>query len=346
MSLINLHSLGITSSLQFIDNSVSDIAGYLPIQSPSAPKPPFSAIYAFGDSLSDAGNDYLYTSGKLPNLPPYTGPQVPVSPPYDQGHFSNGPTWVEDLSQSLGLGRLAPSLSPPGTPNATDFAFGHAETGSTALHTATPGDLDSAGPLSQLAMFEAAYPTPKPDALYTLTIGSVDVFDAISAFPKAPLNALSAMHSSVANVDNFVEQIAAHGGKNFLVLNVPDLGKTPAYTSEGSAASHLASALSALFDQELSVSLKSIAAHDHLNMDIVDTFGLLDKGIANPALFGFKNVTDPVWTGNNYDPNSGYLRATTPAAQNRYLFWDGVHPTEGGHLVLAGAAAASLGHVA
>ena len=341
MSLINLDSLGVASSLRFIGNSISDVFGYIPTHSPPAPTPPFGAIYAFGDSLSDAGNDYIYTG--QPSSP---GPQVPVSPPYYQGHFTNGPTWVEDLSQSLGLGNLAPSLSSAGTSNATDFAFGHAETGSTPLHAATAGDLYAPAQTSQLAMFEAAVPTPKPNALYTLTIGSVDVFDAISAFPSTPLKALASLQTAVTNVDKFVSAVAADGGKNFLVLTVPDLGKIPAYTSEGPAASYLASALSALFDQELSVSLRSIAAHDHLTMDIVDTYSLLDKGIANPAKFGFKNVTDPVWTGNYSDPNSGQLRTTTPAAQNKYLFWDSVHPTAAGHQVLAGAALASLGQIA
>ena len=46
----------------------------------------YTALFAFGDSLSDAGNDYLIDGGT-----------DPVSP-YYQGHFSNGLTWVEDLS--------------------------------------------------------------------------------------------------------------------------------------------------------------------------------------------------------------------------------------------------------
>ena len=51
----------------------------------------YTALFAFGDSLSDAGNDYLID-----------GHTDPVSP-YYQGHFSNGLTWVEDLSHMLGF---------------------------------------------------------------------------------------------------------------------------------------------------------------------------------------------------------------------------------------------------
>jgi phospholipase/lecithinase/hemolysin len=49
---------------------------------------PFSAIYAFGDSLSDVGNAFIFTS--LPG----NGPVEPA-PPYVNGQFSNGPVWVQ-----------------------------------------------------------------------------------------------------------------------------------------------------------------------------------------------------------------------------------------------------------
>lgn len=50
------------------------------------------AIYAFGDSLSDVGNIYAYTSVNTP-------PAYPASP-YVNGQFSNGNVWVQDLAGS------------------------------------------------------------------------------------------------------------------------------------------------------------------------------------------------------------------------------------------------------
>ena len=47
----------------------------------------YTTLFAFGDSLSDAGNDWIVD-----------GHTDPVAP-YYQGHFSNGLTWVEDLSK-------------------------------------------------------------------------------------------------------------------------------------------------------------------------------------------------------------------------------------------------------
>ncbi len=86
----------------------------------SGPASAYTTLFAFGDSLSDAGNLYILSNHLAP------------APPYVGGHFSNGPTWVEDLSVKLGLGTLTPSLS-----GGTDFAVGGATTGS-----ASPIDLD------------------------------------------------------------------------------------------------------------------------------------------------------------------------------------------------------------
>jgi phospholipase/lecithinase/hemolysin len=95
--------------------------------------PSYSAVYAFGDSLSDAGNVSITTSA--------AGATEPVSPPYYKEQygpisgnvFSNGPTWVQDLSIALGLGTLAPSLA-----GGTDFAYGGAETGTTPQNASDP----------------------------------------------------------------------------------------------------------------------------------------------------------------------------------------------------------------
>ena len=116
----------------------------------------YKTLFAFGDSLSDAGNDWIVD-----------GHTDPVSPYYN-GHFSNGKTWVEDLSKKLGLGTLTPSLA-----GGHDFAFGGAETGPTAIEGANPGDL-----LGQVAQYGLRYPQYQ-GALYTLDIGGNDIIKAL-----------------------------------------------------------------------------------------------------------------------------------------------------------------------
>jgi len=279
---------------------------------------PYSAIYAFGDSLSDAGNVYTATLHALP-----------VSPPYVGGYFSNGPVWVEDLAQSLGLPEPTPSLA-----GGTDFAYGGATTGAEPGSALNPTDLPG-----QLAAFAAQVPHPEANGLYTLWIGSNDVLDIANNAPSVQQTA--DISTAVTNEVNFISGLAALGARNLVLLDVPDLGKTPYEMARGTTAASNASSLSARYDQDLSAALKSLTATGALKIDLVDTYGLIDAVIANPSAYGFTNVTQPVWSGNFTNPHSGTL-AATGTAQNGYLFFDGLHPTAQAHALLAQAVSQSL----
>ena len=87
----------------------------------------YTSIFAFGDSLSDAGNLFSESEGTIPLAP------------YVDGHFSNGPTWVEDLSQMLGLGPMKPFLT---SNDGTNYAFGGAQTGTDRHQPAKPFEPD------------------------------------------------------------------------------------------------------------------------------------------------------------------------------------------------------------
>ena len=114
------------------------------------------------------------------------------------------------------------------------------------------------------------------------------------------------VRQAVGNEISFLKDLAADGAKNFVILNVPDLGKTP--QEAGNAAT--ASKLSALYDSDLKTALQGLVAADHLSIHLVDTYALIDQAVADPAKFGLKNVTTPVWTGNFENPFSGHLNAT------------------------------------
>ena len=109
------------------------------------------------------------------------------------------------------------------------------------------------------------------------------------------------------NIDIAINTLAGQGAKNFLIVTVPDLGKTPAALSLGAAGAAAASSLSAFFDNTLVnglssagiPSLANLAALDSLNLNVLDTYSLIDGITANPGLFGFSNVTQPCITGGN-----------------------------------------------
>jgi phospholipase/lecithinase/hemolysin len=294
------------SALSFLDSEVAlAIAKAVPVQPSSAPPGAlFSAIYAFGDSLTDAGNVSLATLGT-----------VPVSPPYDHV-FSNGPVWVQDLAQTLGLPAVGPSLS-----GGTDFAYGGADTGATPNHTVNPTDLPS-----QISQFTDQVASPQPNALYALWIGSNDVLD-ITNNVTSPTQQQTDVTDAVANEVTVIQSLAARGAQDFVVLNVPDLGKTP----QEQAHAATATALSTLYDTDLATAIQGLTASGALKIDLVDTFSLINQAIANPAAYGFTNVTDPAWTGTLTSASSGTLSSNAAS----YLFFDRLHPTAQAHALVA-----------
>lgn len=150
--------------------------------------------------------------------------------------FSNGPTWVQDLSIALSLGTLAPSLA-----GGTDFAYGGAETGSTPQNATEPEILAISLP-AQLTEFQTDIPKPSATALYTLSIGANDILDILSTPSLTAAQQTTDVNDAVANEISFVNQLVADGAKNLLVLNVPDLGKTPDVTSGAANGSNTPSA--------------------------------------------------------------------------------------------------------
>ena len=301
-----------------IDRDTLGLWGKLHFGAPAAPAATvYSRIYAFGDSLSDAGNDYVASQGVLPD------PLI-----YADGRFTNGRVWVQDLARDLHLAAVTPSLH-----GGTDFAYGGAEAGQEPLHSVLPVDLPA-----QLAQFAVQDTDSTSCEIYTLSIGGNDVIDAIGAYAGNPPGALADVQAAVSDETSFVAGLAADGARNFAILNVPDLGKTPEEAGNAAAATYL----STIYNQELASSLGSLGLADHLNIHLIDAFGLIDQAVADPQKFGLTNVTTPVWTGDYVNPLSGHLNAVGQAAQDKFLFFDHLHPTETGHLALASAALAAL----
>ena len=278
----------------------------------------FSTIYAFGDSLSDVGNVYLAKGGGEP------------ASPYVGGQFSNGPVWAQDLAGSLGLPALTPSLA-----GGTDYAFGGATTGSSFTNSSDVPNLEQ-----QVDTFLASPPSTPSDALYTFSIGANDLF-AILGGQTGGLTAAQAAGAAAQVVASEAADLAAAGAKKLVLFDVPDLGQTPGITALGSDASAAATALSAFFDQAV---LQDLAPVEAAGLSVYDlnTFALIDQAVQKPETFGFTNVTGPCW-GGGFDGSGGPLCSTDPAMQDTYLFWDGVHPTAAGHLLVADAALRAMG---
>ncbi len=266
----------------------------------------FSDVYIFGDSLSDTGNFYSLTQN-----------QIPVSPPYYNGRLSNGPLWIEYLQQDLGI-----------TPNpAYNFALAGATTGSTNTTSPLLPQLPLYGLQQQVNNFSTGV---DPNALYIVWAGSNDYVGGGITNPTIP----------VTNLSNSISELYNKGARNFLIPNLPDLGKLPG-VNNSPAASGLTT-LSLAHNQLLAGSLGNLSQTlSGVKIAPVDVYSLFNTAINNPQLHGFTNVTNACLPTNPLGVPAG-LPCTNP---DEYLFWDELHPTTKSHELIATVAAESLGMI-
>lgn len=280
--------------------------------------PTFGAIYAFGDSLSDAGNVYLATGGTDPGAP------------YFNGQFSNGPTWIQDLSVRLGLGPLAPSLA-----GGTDYAFGGATTGNASTEFAAVPDLNQQVGLFASTLAGGAAPS---SALYSVWIGGNDLFSILNggvagACAADPIGCAQAAAQSEATA---ISTLVGMGASHFLVPLQADLGSTPGLLAQGPIVAGAATALTEAYNAALVADLAGLAAAPGIDLTLLDTLSLEGGLIANPAAWGLTDVTDSCYVG----PETG--GGTVCANPDQYLYWDQVHPTAAVHALIAQAAERAL----
>ena len=276
----------------------------------------YTRLFAFGDSLSDAGNLFQATGSP--------------AAPYFMGHSSNGPTWVEDLSLQLSLGDLTPSLL-----GGNDFAFAGAQSGKTDANPDSLPGTTTANPTrmfdldAQVAAYHHVHLDPVPGALYALDIGANDIAAAFAVFPTNPLEIATVVSQAATNTIRAVTDLYKDGARDLLFYEVPDAGLTPLVF--GTPQQSVVSEITLTFDQAV---LAGLAALNPPGLKVFDLqmFGLFDDIVDDPMAFGFNPTTihDAC-----LDATTGTLCSTLPAVQNTYLFWDDLHPTERGHGIAA-----------
>lgn len=272
---------------------------------------PYSALYVFGDSLSDDGNNTL--AGVTDPTQTITGNSYIPSYTYASGVYSNGPVWATYYASMLGLS-LAPSLAGGG-----DYAFGGAT-------TATPGPGPGGFPYDlqqQAGMYlQKTGGSASASALYVVAGGGNDARATLTALAGAPAAAVpgliaAAAATFAANVSAIVAELQSAGAQHIVVWDTPNLGLAPAVVAAGggAAGSFLASAM----NNALAVALNGDTA-----VTTFDIFGLGTQLAADPGAFGLTNTTDA-------------CGAIAGANCGQYAYWDGIHPTTVTHQDIAQA---------
>ena len=261
----------------------------------------FSSFWVLGDSLSDPGNLFAATSAD-PGLDP-----TPVSPPYFEGRFSNGPVWAEAVADAFGAA---------GRPTG-NFAFGGAQAA-----TDDDGIPDLGKQIEALAGASASALGDRP--LAALWLGANDLFAGL-----ADLRPGSAVTDALASIRMGFGQLGALGFEDVVLLNLPDLGETPRLN--GTLADGPASVATRAFNDGLA----AIAADSPLTVETIDIEALFDALLSDPSAFGVLDARTPCLS-------PGTVPCSPEEARQR-AFFDTIHPNATIHEAVAAQAFAAIG---
>jgi outer membrane lipase/esterase len=285
----------------------------------SAAADPVKQLIVFGDSISDSGNHFI--AFREVSTRPFE--PEPVAPYLIGGfHFSNGPTWVEQLTLKLGIPKSgAPALLHPG--HFTNYAVGRARARAEA--PAFP-DFDLATQVNRfLGDFGGQAPS---DAVYVIWIGSNDIGDFLESGDQAILaQAGGAIAASV-------QTLAGAGARKFLVLNVPNPALTPLLAGFPDDVKLQVQFLTQMYNQGVAEGLALVQQGllamfgIQITIEHFDADATLSAIVDNPGQFGLTNATEPCLA-------FGVVVNVICKKPQHHLFWDGLHPTTAGHGILA-----------
>lgn len=301
----------------------------------SAQAGPYSAEYVFGDSLSDNGN--LAEAFYRQNFP---------NPPSYHDSFTNGPVAAEVLAGRLGLS-LTPSLFLTGFQDVFGLFGGpsyvagtnYAVAGATAAGTPLFGGIPGANLPQQVAAFGAhSGGVADPNALYFILSGGNDV-------RQAALNNLgtAGITTGVSNEISAIQLLINEGARNFMVVNVPNVGVIPEFTQDNPTKAAAATTLSQQFDTMLSAGLTGLTQPAGTKVNLFDLYTFNTNIVTNASAYGITNTTDRCFTSTPLSPAATAACGVNGANIASYFYWDAIHPTGKVQALAGNAIAAALG---
>ncbi|PWA60262.1 SGNH hydrolase-type esterase superfamily protein [Artemisia annua] len=324
-------------------------SNYAQPQAPAA-KPKPSALFVFGDSTVDAGNNNFIRTMMKSNFPPYGRDFVNHVP---TGRFTNGRLVSDFIASYTGVKDIVPAYLDPtlGIEDLmTGVTFASAGTGFDPM-TATLSSVISFEQQmeyfkeykSKIEMLIGKESTLEliTKAVFMISAGTNDFIvnyyglgEAVDQYIYP--NVTSYSNFLFQNVENFIKELINQGARKIAMVGLPPMGCLPeVITLNKDAATHGRKCV----EQMLSVAIEyNIILENKLKaMQTADTklyYADIYKPILDMIQFGESKLGfEEVSTG---CCGSGYIEAAmlcninSPICDDasKYVFWDSVHPTE------------------
>jgi phospholipase/lecithinase/hemolysin len=280
----------------------------------------YKNLVTFGDSLTDSGNNRLLK------------PDFYNTENYFGGAYSNGKIWAEYLAGKLGINNTyllanfvaSGSWNPPEGNVWYNNAFGGAETGT---KTIPPGLLNQVGIWANAGIKIPA------NSLCIVWIGGNNFLNWITDHSLNQDDSTEVTDKAVADIIQALSIITdtetGLAATDVLIMNLPNLGKTPANNGYfGNADTEYGTLVSSTFNSKLNDAFNAFeASHPSVKMFLADAYLFLEKAVENPQELGFNNTVGAALFETK--PEHGFNNV------DKYLFWDGVHPTTEAHEAIA-----------
>lgn len=286
------------------------LIGFVLVFSSAAHARIYQNIVAFGDSLSDHHG-----------LEAYLGLYDPVTNPTGSLEvWSNGDVWVEYLAAEWGAELDNNAISGA-------KSLGHVNENVQALSDS--GTLPQLGLVGQVDLFVASPPElDYGETLFTIWIGGNDLLEfgsgeSYTADPEVLIGDI------MTRISDSVVSLYAEGAVDFLIINLPDLGKTPAYNTRSVEEIAAVTAMAQLYNDALITTIESLETSlEAISIDLFDSFSYLTEIINTGA---FVDVTGSYMELDAEGEKTGNVNGDA----DDYLFWDGNHPMTRVHEMIA-----------
>ncbi|KAK4269025.1 hypothetical protein QN277_022234 [Acacia crassicarpa] len=306
------------------------------------------ALFVFGDSLFDVGNNNYINTTDQANFAPYGEKFFK----YPSGRFTNGRVIPDFIAEFAKLPLIQPYLFPGNRDyiDGINFASG----GAGALVETNQGlviDLKT-----QLSYFKRVIKVLRQErgdaetkslvagAVYLISIGSNDYL--------GPLSQNSSIISSyspekyvdmvIGNLTTVIKEMHNQGGRTFGFVNLGPLGCTPLVKallngSEGLCREEVSSIVN-LHNTALLVELQKLEKQlKGFKYSVLNFYDVGFDVISHPSKYGFKEASEACCGSGPY---RGYYNCGGKGYElcknaTEYVFFDAVHPTEGAYEIFS-----------
>ncbi|EPS67263.1 hypothetical protein M569_07514, partial [Genlisea aurea] len=296
------------------------------------------ALYIFGDSLVDVGNNNYLPMSILRGDYPFNGIDFPGKKP--TGRFSNGKNAADFVAEKLNVPPPPPYLSRRNDAFQRGVSFA---SGGAGIMNTTNAVVGQNIPLVKQFWYfngvrqrkatalgsESAARDHFANSIFLFVVGSNDLlnFDGGKNSSSDPYISLM-----VSNLKNILKDIHGLGARKFLIVGTPPVGCTPRQRSHfaGAECNGQLNSMCEKFNGELGQALAQLSTElADFRYSYFDTYRVLLEMIQSAAAYGFLETKSACC-------GLGKLRAEIPctpvsllcANRTDHVFWDIYHPTE------------------